>query len=314
MRQTGGDTTAVHLPFAGIILFRFYGYILSLHLRKHPGMSPGITPATGAKLKGNFTLNCNFLFGGTFEPKKTAMNKILVLVALLGLSIGAPAQDIIFDENVEVRQVGNFTGIDVSGTISLYLNQGTENALAISAGDPKYNSKIHTDVKDGVLKIWVDGGFWNGMGWANRKLKAYVSVVSPNSITVSGASLVSVSGALQADALKIGVSGASEIKGNFAVQQLNVEVSGASVARLSGSATNALLDASGACKINAYELVAQQCKANASGASNVRISVKEQFNAASSGGANIYYRGNPSVINVNSGAGASIKQRSITED
>jgi hypothetical protein len=242
------------------------------------------------------------------------MNKLMMLVALLVVHLGATAQDIIYDENAEVRQVANFTGIEVSGTISLYLNQGNENAVAISAGDSKYNSKIHTDVKDGVLKIWVDGGFWNGMGWTNRKLKAYVSVVSPNSITVSGASLVSVSGALQAEALKIGVSGASEIKGTFTVQQLNVEVSGASVARLSGTATNAMLDASGACKISAYELMAQQCKVNASGASNVRISVKEQFNASSSGGATIFYRGNPSVINVNSGAGASVKQRSLGEN
>ena len=50
------------------------------------------------------------------------------------------------------------------------------------------------------------------------------------------------------------ISGASEVKGIINATRLNLDISGASVARLSGTAKNALIDASGACKVNSYEL------------------------------------------------------------
>jgi hypothetical protein len=244
----------------------------------------------------------------------TPMKRIIILV-LLAVNWGyVKAQEVVYDENAEVRTVESFTGIEVSGTISLYLSQGSENAVAISAGDPKYNSKIKTEVSNGILRISVDGGLWNGMGWANRKLKAYVSVVNAKSLNVSGASFVSISGILKGDALQMDVSGASEFKGAIEVAQLNLGISGASVVRVSGTAKNALIDASGACKANAFDLVTETCKASASGASNIRIMAQKELNASASGGANIYYRGEPQSISINSSAGASIKKRSSAED
>ncbi len=35
-KREGDNKKEVHLPFAGIILFRFYGYDLS-HVQQHPG-------------------------------------------------------------------------------------------------------------------------------------------------------------------------------------------------------------------------------------------------------------------------------------
>lgn len=242
------------------------------------------------------------------------MKKILVLVLLAATFNNLKAQDVVYDENAEVRNVESFTGVEVSGTISLYLSQGSENAVAISAGDSKYNSKIKTEVHNGVLKISVDGGLWNGMGWANRKLKAYVSIINPTSLNISGASFLSINGIIKSDALKLGISGASEFKGALDVAQFNLDISGASVARISGAAKNALIDASGACKVNAYDLLAESSKTNASGASTIRISATKELSASASGGANIYYRGDPQTVNINSSAGASIKKRSSGDD
>ena len=103
------------------------------------------------------------------------MKKIFVLLALVTVGfLNVQAQDVVYDENVEARTITDFSAIEVSGSISLYLSQSNEFGVAISAGEQKNNSKIKTEVKNGVLKISVDGGLWNGMGWANRKLKAYV--------------------------------------------------------------------------------------------------------------------------------------------
>ncbi len=160
-----------------------------------------------------------------------------------------------YDENAEVRTVTDFTGIEVSGTVSVYLRRAIQQRLAVSAGEFKYNNKIMTEVKNGVLHISVDGGIWNGFNWTDKKLKAYVTVIDLKSIEISGASYLSISGTLKTDALKFDISGASEVKGAVAANSLDIDVSGASVVRLSGTATDANIDASGASKVSSYDLV-----------------------------------------------------------
>lgn len=238
------------------------------------------------------------------------MKKILLFIALVSVSfLKVQSQDVVYDENVEPRTVPEFSAIEVSGSISLYMSQSNDYAVAISAGDQKNNSKIKTEVKNGVLKISVDGGLWNGMGWANRKLKAYVSFKSIRALNISGASFVTSSGPITLDELRIGVSGASEVKTEIHVKQLDLDISGASVARLSGSADNASIDASGATKVSSYDLAINSCKAAASGASSIRITANKELNASASGGANIYYKGLASVVNINSSRGADIKKQ-----
>jgi hypothetical protein len=233
---------------------------------------------------------------------------------ILGGSVISKAQNVVYDENAEVRTVASFNGIDVSGSISVYLSQGTVQGVAVSAGEEKYNNKIKTEVKEGVLKIWVDGGVWNSFNWINKKLKAYVTVVSINRLEVSGASYVSVSGALKSEDLNIEVSGASEVKGIVNVNKLNMDVSGASVVRLSGTANDGLIDASGACKVASYDLVLDRCKVSSSGASSIRVTINNELTADASGGSTVYYKGAGVVKSLNTSGGASIKNRSGNDD
>jgi hypothetical protein len=246
--------------------------------------------------------------------KNRRMKKHFLLMMLLAGSFISNAQNIVYDENAELRKVDPFTSIEVSGAVSLYLSQGSTQGVAVSAGDDKYNSKIKTEVKNGTLRISVDGGVWNGFNWTNRKLKAYVTATDLSRLEVSGASYVSISGALKSEDLKVGVSGASEVKGIINVNKLDMDISGASVSRLSGTAKNAFIDASGAGKVNSYDLSVETCKASSSGASNIKITVTGEINADASGGSNIYYKGQGVGKALNSSAGASIKNRSGNDD
>lgn len=237
------------------------------------------------------------------------MKSVFFIILLFSASFWASAQNVVYDENAELRTVEEFTGVEVSGTVSLYLSQGTTQGVAVSAGDQKYNNKIKTEVKNGVLHISVDGGMWNGFNWANKKLKAYVTVTNLKRIEASGATYVSTSGIIKSDALKLEISGASEIKGELNVAILNIDVSGASVAKLSGRAGNARIDASGAATIGGYNFEIDTCKASTSGASGVRVFVKDQLIADASGGSFIYFKGTPLSTNLNSSAGSTIKNK-----
>jgi hypothetical protein len=238
------------------------------------------------------------------------MKGFFVLAIIVSFLNNVVAQDIVYDENAEVRNVGKFSAIEVSGTVSLFLSQGNETGIAVSAGEEKYNNKIRTEVQNGVLRISVDAGVWNGFSWSNRNLKAYVSVVDLTRLEVSGASTVNINGSLKANSLAIEISGASEMKGALAVKNLKMDLSGASVVRLTGMAENASIDASGAVKVNGFDLEVQNGKLEASGASHITLNVSKELNANASGGSSIQYKGAAVARTLNSSAGASIRKKS----
>jgi hypothetical protein len=242
------------------------------------------------------------------------MKRALLIAFLVISAVVSKGQNIVFDENAEVRIVEKFSGIELSGAISLYLSQGNEQGVAVSAGEAKYNNKIKTEVKNKVLHISVDGGVWNGFNWTNKKLKAYVTATDLAQLGVSGASVINIMGPIKGSDLKLDVSGASEVKGIINYSNLNLDVSGASVARLSGSAVNATIDASGACKISSYDLSIDRCKASSSGASDIRVTVNRELNADASGGSSIFYKGAGTVKSLNTSGGASIKNRSGNDE
>lgn len=242
------------------------------------------------------------------------MKHFILLISIISTGFVARSQNLVYDENAEVRTIDKFSGVELSGSMFLYISQGNATALAVSAGEGKYNEKIKTEVKNGVLKISVEGGVWNGFNWTNRKLRAYLTVTDINSLDVSGASYLSISGTLKANDLKLDVSGASEIKGIVDANKLDMDISGASVAKLSGTAKEAMIDASGAAKIDSYNLVIDNCKASCSGAANVKVTVNNELNADASGGSVIYYKGTGVGKVLNTSAGASIKSRSGDDD
>jgi hypothetical protein len=242
------------------------------------------------------------------------MNRLILLTVFLLSALGSFGQNVVYDKNAEVRTVSGFNSIEVSGAISLYLSQGPLEGVAVSAGEAKNNDKIKTEVKNGTLKISVDGGVWNGFNWGNKKLKAYVTTTELKRLEVSGASYVNTTGPIKSEELQVDVSGASEIKGMLNVNKLNIDISGASVAKLSGTAKQAIIEASGACKVSSYELAVENCKASSSGASNIRITVTGELTAEASGGSTVYYKGGGVAKTIDASAGASIKNRSGSDD
>jgi hypothetical protein len=217
-------------------------------------------------------------------------------------------KNLVYDANAEVRKVGDFTGIDVSGAITVYLSQGNTNAVAISAegGD---KSKVITQVKNGVLHIYTESGFWNKWNWTDKKIKAYVTVANLNKIVLSGASSLNVVDAVKSNQLKLTATGASVVKGGFNVGELNIDLSGASNATLKGQVNNLKIEVSGASVLKGYDLTASNCEASASGASNIRVNVEKSFTKLEASGAStIRYKGNPVIQNIESSGASSIKK------
>jgi hypothetical protein len=239
------------------------------------------------------------------------MKRIIVLMAVIVGGLQLKAQQQINDPNAQVRNVKGFHAIKISDAIDLYLSQSNDEVVVVSAAEDKWRDRIRTVVENGVLKIFMDHEgwtWWRNSG--NKKMKAYVSFRSLDNLVASGASDVRVTGTIKADDLKIHISGASDFKGEIDVNSLSIDQSGASDATVTGRATTVEAEASGASDFKGFDLQTQNCRARASGASDIKITVNKELNAHASGASGIYYKGDAVIRELHSSGASSVSKRS----
>ena len=217
-------------------------------------------------------------------------------------------QNIINDANAEVRIVTAFSGIKVSGGIDVWLSQGNDYALAVSAIDDKYRDNIKTEIKNGVLTIWYesDNLKWNR---GDKKLRAYISFKSIERLEASGACDLKINETLNSESLVLRLSGACDINGAVKVSNMTMDLSGASTVKITGHVDNLKLESSGASDVKNYDLIVENCIARISGASDVRITINNSISASASGASSLNYKGNPEKKDVATSGASSISQR-----
>ncbi len=234
------------------------------------------------------------------------MRKLLVCLLALVTAVSIQAQQV-NDPNAEKRDVSGFHGINVSSAFDVYLTQGGEEAVAVSAKETKYRDNIKVEVKDGILYIRYDN---DGLKWmkGNKDLKAYISFKMIDKLTVSGACDVFITGTIKADKLDIHQSGASDMKGKIEAQQLTVDLSGASDLTLTGTASELDIDASGASSFIGFDMVTDMCNAKASGASDIRVTVNKELSAHASGASDVRYKGDGVIKDLKTSGASSVSR------
>jgi hypothetical protein len=107
------------------------------------------------------------------------------------------------------------------------------------------------------------------------------------------------------------LSGASDLEGELNVAgDLDVNLSGASDMTISGSSQNISVDVSGASDVKAYEFTTNTCKVDASGASEVRITVDKELSAKLSGASNVSYKGGAVIRDIKTSGASSVSRKS----
>jgi hypothetical protein len=309
---------------------------------KDPAVLPG---CKNNDRKFNFVVTFYFIRRYT---QNQIMQKFFVCLVFIVAGYCLNAQNVVRDANAQVRNVSSFNKIRISSAISLYLSQGTTQGVAVSAEDAEAISKIRTEVNNGVLKIYVENGVWNGWNWSNKHLKAYVTFSTLEMLDVSGACNVELTDPISVGDFKLELSGASNMKGVIKGNNLNFEINGASNAKLNvtgssfdisqsgassfwgsvisskasfdlsgasttdvnGTAGDIAVNASGASNFKGGDLQAESCKIEATGASSANITVSKQIEATASGASSIRYGGGATITNIDVSGGSSVKKKS----
>ncbi len=237
--------------------------------------------------------------------------QILLIISAFVFATGF-AQDekkLVFDANAQERKVGPFNAIEISGAINLYLSQGKEEAVAVSSSEADLLDKIKTVVRNNTLYISLDTKGMSWKSWGNNQIKAYVTFNDLIKLEASGACNIKSAGKIKVADLRVELSGASDFNGDLEAGNIRIDLSGASQVSLKGTADKATYLASGASSIKAFELAANFCKIDASGASSVRVLANKEISAEASGASSIQYKGEAMIKDFNSSGASSVKRK-----
>ncbi|MFT3679738.1 MAG: head GIN domain-containing protein [Ferruginibacter sp.] len=236
--------------------------------------------------------------------------KQIILSLLTIISLNVFAQDaVIKDDNAEKRTLqGSFTAIKVSNGIDLYLTQGDEESLAVSASDPKYMEGFKTVVEGNTLKIYYDSNKFNWMNTGKRKLKAYVSFKTLERLDGSSGAEVHVSGAIKSGSLKMDFSSGANFNGQVDVAALDVEQSSGAEVTATGKSDKLVVSVNSGAMFKGFDLQTEYCDAKASSGAGVRINVNKEINAKANSGGGIQFKGAGGIKDLSVHSGGSVKR------
>ena len=212
---------------------------------------------------------------------------ILLISALLSVST-AFAQQVIYDNNVQKREIGPFRSIESSAGIEVAISKGDKEELAVSASNPEFLPEVRTVVQNGVLRIYRsdDWHFWRQ--WKNWRIKVYVSYTQLESIRISSG---------------------SSVKGtDIELDKLSVKLNSGATASLSGKVGSLEVHGNSGAQFHGYGLTATTCDADVNSGAGIQVTVNKEISAKASSGGYIRFKGEGLIRDVNVNSGGSVKR------
>ncbi|MDR3714044.1 MAG: DUF2807 domain-containing protein [Puia sp.] len=223
-----------------------------------------------------------------------------------------PAHDqekVIHDNNAQVRTVSNFHAIHVSTGIHLYLTQGDEEAVAVSASQLSYRDRIRTEVENGVLKIYFDFKDWSHWHTSGKELKAYVSCKMLDALRASSGAMVEIDGSVHSEMLSLNFSSGASFSGKVQVTKLEVDQSSGALSTISGSAVSLKAVATSGGIFHGGDLQANECEARANSGGVMDINVLKTLTASAHSGGIVNYEGTGVMTSINTGSGGVVSRK-----
>ncbi len=237
--------------------------------------------------------------------------KYLFIPLFILLTLTAIGQDktVMNDANAERRTLSaSFNAIKVSDGIDVYLTQGNEESVAISASDIKYKERFKTEVENGTLKIYYDSKGISWVGGEKRKLKAYVSFKTLEKLEASSGADIILKSILTINKLDCSFTSGAHFGGEVNITQLTVSQNSGAAVDISGKASELKVNVSSGAIFKGYDLTVDFCEARVSSGGGVRTNVNKELNAKATSGGGIHYKGNAVIKDLDVNSGGSVKK------
>lgn len=201
------------------------------------------------------------------------------------------------------RKISNdFIRINASRGLDVYITKSKNVSLEVEA-DENLHDLITTEVKDGTLYITASKNIYT----ASAK-KIHVSANNINEILVNSGAEVYSENTFSSEKLVIDVSSGAHASMDLRVDNLTCNSSSGAGIKLKGEANVFWASSSSGSDIDAYDLTAKECNANASSGSDIELMVTQKFVGKATSGADIKFKGHPHKAEKVKNSGGSIRR------
>ncbi|MDP3085656.1 MAG: head GIN domain-containing protein [Rubrivivax sp.] len=209
----------------------------------------------------------------------------------------------------EVRPVGDFDAIAISGPFELQLRQGAQQAVTLTADD-NLLALIETvvETRDGGATLVIR--FKRGEDVRPRSpLRVSVDAVRLRALALAGSGKVEVNG-LQTPALKLTLAGASDARLQALVtDSLELRIAGSGDVRADGTARSLSLSIAGSGDARLAGLKADAVKVSIAGSGDAQVTANRTLLVSIAGSGDVEYGGDVSAVTSKVAGSGSVRRR-----
>ncbi|RAJ15990.1 head GIN domain-containing protein [Arenibacter echinorum] len=234
--------------------------------------------------------------------------KICYLIVFSVLLISCEKDTITASEEITTKdyEFSAYTSLEVNDNFKVYINfSDTEEKLRVQAND-NLHEYILVNKESNKLTVKLDNV---RRIKGQETLNVFITTKSIDNFTVKGNAKLELEDPLEADNLKIYLSGNSFFTGALATEKLNLVSSGNCMIDFSGSVKNMEVELDGNCELSDYDLSVDTLKIDLSGNSNAYLTVNNSISIDASGNSVLSYKGIATIAHQNLSSGSKIVKK-----
>jgi hypothetical protein len=201
-------------------------------------------------------------------------------------------------QQAQTRTVQPFSNIRVSGIIRVLYTQSDSLEVKVSGRDA---DALETKVENSTLIL-------SSKEKSASEITVYIRNNRLAGVETSGATGFKTTNQVKADSITFNASGASEVNAKVDADKIITLQSGASNLVLEGNSGKLVADLSGASNLKAYGLKAANASVVSTGAANAKIMASETVKANASGASNIKIKGDPRELTSDATTAAKVSR------
>ncbi|MCX8533671.1 DUF4252 domain-containing protein [Chryseobacterium luquanense] len=228
--------------------------------------------------------------------------------------------------NGENRNVGQFSGLEVSSGIKVVFTQENNTSVKVFADADKLHNVI-TKVENGILRISIDNKGTKNLRFKNLsvnvsspkmdRIKASsgsnfttVNEIRGKEMTLDASSGSAVVGKFQISGISnVEASSGSNVKASISSNQVLIKSSSGSSITLEGDTDYVSIDASSGASCKTDQLRSNTAMVESTSGSSASVNAKDKLTVKASSAGSVRYRGNPKIeANISKSSAGSLNQ------
>lgn len=234
------------------------------------------------------------------NQKIETMKKSIFILALMALSLQTAnaqwwsgSKKIKGNGNMktENREVSDYEGVELEGSMNVELIAGNEGNLKVEA-EENLLQYIVTEVSGDELKITTEKGY-NLDPSGDNKITVTVPFKDLSSVSLTGSGDIRSRDRITAENFEVKLTGSGDIQLPLQAKNARASITGSGDIDLMGSARDFECKVTGSGDISAFEFKCENVDATVTGSGDIQVYATEELRAKVPGAGDIEYKGNP---------------------